>query len=84
MDALVNLRKQIDTIDNQLFALLESRFTLSEKVKLLKIEQKIDISNPSRENTIIEHIPNSPHKDEIIELYQMIFHLSKAIQKKVG
>jgi chorismate mutase len=84
MDDLVTLRKQLDEIDDELFSLLERRFTLSEKVKLVKGEHHINISDPSRENTIIDRIPQSSHNNEIQELYQLIFHLSKAIQKKVG
>lgn len=84
MDDLVALRKQLDDIDDMLFSLLEKRFTLSEKVKLVKSEQAINVSDPSREKAIINRIPKSPHNSEIQELYHLIFHLSKAIQKKVG
>jgi chorismate mutase len=84
MDDLSNLRKQLNDIDDTLFSLLERRFALSEKVKLVKSEQNINIFDPSRENAILNRIPKSPHNAEIQELYQLIFHLSKAIQKKVG
>lgn len=82
MDELTTLRNNIDKLDDQLFELLEQRFTLSEKVKHVKHHSKIDVFDLAREETILHRIPNFPHQKEIQHLYQTIFSLSKAIQEK--
>lgn len=83
MDDLIRLRNEIDKLDEELFALLEQRFALSEKVKLVKQNSSILVSDPSREQSILTRIDPYPHANEIKELYQKIFQLSKEIQKKM-
>jgi len=82
MDELKLLRNQIDQIDDQLFALLEQRFTLSESVRNAKSHTNKQIFDPTREKSIINRIPQSPYQNEIQTLYQIVFTLSKAIQEK--
>lgn len=82
MDDLEIIRKQIDAIDDQLFALLEERFSLSENVKKIKKQSSISIVDQSREKMILNRIPNTLHHTEITALYDTIFTLSKAIQQK--
>ena len=82
MDELTILREKIDQLDDQLFDLLEQRFALSAQIKQVKQHANINIFDPSREDKILNRIPNLSYQREIQDIYQTIFRLSKAIQEK--
>lgn len=82
MDDLNLLRDRIDKLDNQLFELLEQRFSLSEKIKQVKQHSKIGVFDPAREEIILNRIIGFSHQKEIQHIYQTIFRLSKALQEK--
>lgn len=83
MDDLIRLRNEIDGIDSQLFDLLEQRFALSEKIKVVKQQSNILVADPSREQKILSRINQYPHGCEIKKLYLTLFQLSKEIQEKM-
>lgn len=56
MDQLSKLREDIDFIDNNILSLLKERFEIIRKIKKIKIENNIPISNTKREECIYNNI----------------------------
>lgn len=82
MDDLNTLRAEINQLDDQLFALLAKRFSLSNKIRIAKSQLEVPIFDPKREEAILNRIPKSIYQDYVKELYQTLFTLSKQIQEK--
>lgn len=74
-------RKQIDAIDKKLMSLLEERFKLVKKIGQFKQEQNLPIENIAREEEILLQAKKYLYEEEITNVYQQIFLLSKNIQK---
>lgn len=55
-EELQNLRKQIDEIDSELITLLAKRFTVTERVGILKRENHSHAQDPAREATQFEKL----------------------------
>ena len=81
------LRNQLDHIDGQIFKLLEKRFEITDEVGRLKKTYEQPIDQISRETQIKENLKNKlegyKHLDEILNLYELIFDMSKKSQKNV-
>ncbi len=81
------LRNQLDHIDGQIFKLLEKRFEITDEVGRLKKTYDQPIDQISREIQIKQNLKSKlegyKHLDEILNLYELIFDMSKKSQKNV-
>lgn len=76
-------REVIDQIDNQIIKLLDQRFMLTDEIGKIKQQNNINIQNKNREDEILLYIEeNSVNYQDISQIYQQIFLLSKNRQKK--
>lgn len=83
---LKDIRKDIDSIDNQILELLEKRFSLMPSVIDYKIKNNLDIFDSAREKEILKNKISTAKNfsiDEkfITEIYQLIMDQSKKIQR---
>ena len=53
---LYDLRKDIDTVDNQMIKLIAERFKLTEQVGLYKLQSKDVILQPGRWEEVLENL----------------------------
>jgi len=83
MDTLLQLRENIDFIDNNLLVLLKERFETIEKIKKIKNANKIPILDHKREEKIYTNIYNNFNEYYIYfkPIYEMILRESKSYQK---
>jgi chorismate mutase/prephenate dehydratase len=79
-----NIRKSIDSIDNELVELLSKRALLSQKMGLLKSELGIRTFSPEREREIIDRLTvlaRPPLKRSMIEaVFNTLFSISRSLQ----
>lgn len=84
---LETYRKEINEIDNEILALLEKRFKVTEAVGTYKLSQNIPVINLEREALIYDHLNDvlidSPYKEEIIEVFKHIILKSRNQQEKL-
>jgi chorismate mutase len=82
MDKILQLRKEIDDIDNQIIDLLIKRINICKLVGVVKQNNSINIEHPNRENEILQRLNNksSLPAELINSIYQEIFNISKNIQ----
>ncbi len=77
---LIELRKEIDEVDNEIINLIEKRFEIIEEVKKLKIKENIPIKHRSREEEIINknisNLKNKSLSSLIKKIYNEIFSQS--------
>lgn len=82
---ILNLRKEIDKIDEKIIALLKSRMDFSRKVGELKVALKIPVEDKGRENEIIQRlgeVANGHLKEEqLMRIFMAVFKSSKQVQK---
>jgi len=83
---LKDIRKDIDSIDNQILELLEKRLSLMPSVIDYKIKNNLDIFDSAREKEILKNKISTAKNfsmDEkfITEIYQLIMDQSKKIQR---
>ncbi len=81
MEKIKALRSEIDAIDDTLIPLLIKRFTLSREIGVLKKQAEIHVLDRQREHSILQKIPHSPYQESLIELYSLLFTLSKKHQE---
>ena len=79
---LINLRTEIDNIDNQIIKLLDQRMNICQQVGKFKKENNISLTHKSRESDIIERLAkkSSFTEDEVLSIYERIFIISKSKQ----
>ena len=58
---LLELRKEIDRIDDQLIPLLMARMDVSEQVAKYKVERGIPVLNEERERQILDDVAGKIH-----------------------
>ena len=83
MNNLEELRKQIDEIDNQLVKLYVKRMDVVRLIAAAKADNNVALVNCARESAIVERLSkdvSDSMKPYIKELYETIFHTSKAYQ----
>lgn len=76
------LRSEIDQADKDLVAAFVKRMEAVEKISHLKKEENLPIDHPDREEEIIERLSDLPYRDELVDLYEKIFEISKTYQAK--
>tara|TARA_B110000438_G_scaffold42891_1_gene42793 strand:+ start:502 stop:774 length:273 start_codon:yes stop_codon:yes gene_type:complete len=79
------LRDEIDEVDQDLTNLLLKRFSITKKIGQVKTSNLIDIDDSTREDKIINHLSNKANndlkKEDIADIFKLIFNISKNLQK---
>ncbi len=84
-DNLLNLRKEIDIIDDEILKLFIERMNKSKEIGKFKKSNNISITNKTREDEILHKVSkNLPEdlKKQGEELFQKLFSLSKSYQNQ--
>ena len=82
MKDLKSLRNAINTIDDEIMALFEQRFTLVKTIGSLKQSNMVPVEDNSRENEILNKVSTFDYKSEIKTIYNTVFTVSKNLQRK--
>ena len=84
---ILELRNQLDNIDENILKLLEERMGVIRQVGQIKSELDIPIEDISREKEIIKRLTRSSTNDltdnQLIRIFKAVFRTSKAEQKKI-
>lgn len=84
---LLQIRKQIDEIDNQVVELFEKRMELCKDVATYKIEVGKEVFDAKREDEKLEKLSGMAHesfnKKGIQELYKQIMAMSRKLQYRL-
>lgn len=70
---LIELREQIDRIDEKLIKLLEQRFSLTESVGYYKKNEKLPVMQEGREQIILNKIRQEVIQDAYLPFIEAIF-----------
>ena len=83
--SLIELREEVNEIDNKIMKLIVRRFDIALDIGKYKIKNKLLIEDKKREEEIINSRINSSKLSEnfVRELFNLIFEESKHIQRKV-
>lgn len=81
MSTLDKLRKEIDSIDNQLMDLLNKRYELTNQIGKIKQNDEIEITNKDREEEILVKSLDYKNQKAIEKVYKEIMNVSKDMQK---
>ena len=81
---ILELRQQIDTLDEEIIQLLMKRMDFSKKVGKLKEKLDIPVEDKSRENEIIDRLTQQAgqnlSEEQLIRIFTAVFKSSKQIQ----
>lgn len=79
---LNDIRNEIDRIDNQIIELFTKRMNCSKKVAEYKLENRLPVCNPERENDILDSVEAKAgeYGPSARQLYATIMELSRALQ----
>ena len=84
---ILQLRKELDTIDKRILILLEKRMDVIRRVGQIKSELDIPIEDIKREKEIIKKLTDHSHKKlsekQLLRIFQAVFQSSKNEQKKI-
>lgn len=82
---LLDLRKEIDNIDEQLIPLLLKRMSISEQVAKYKVERGIPVLNAEREQQILDNVAAKcgDQGDTIKTVFSATMDASRALQHKI-
>lgn len=82
---LLDLRKEIDNIDEQLIPLLLKRMSISEQVARYKVERGIPVLNAEREQQILDNVAAKcgAQGDTIKTVFSATMDASRALQHKI-
>lgn len=82
---LLDLRKEIDKIDEQLIPLLLKRMSISEQVARYKVERGIPVLNAEREQQILDNVAAKcgAQGDTIKTVFSATMDASRALQHKI-
>ena len=82
---ILELRQQIDTLDEEIIQLLKKRMRISKEVGILKAELEIPVEDKTRENEIIERLTQQAGRNlsegQLIRIFTAVFKSSKQVQK---
>lgn len=85
MNDLLEIRNQIDKIDDKIIELYKERMSLSKEVGLIKAQTEKAVTDGNREKEIVYRLSQKCPEEirfYVKELYEAIFHSSKAYQTK--
>jgi monofunctional chorismate mutase len=81
-EQIIELRKSVDEIDQQIVGLLNQRAEIVLKIRRLKSENKLPLYDPEREEEIFEKVTSvnsGPlYDDSLREIYERILHCMKS------
>ncbi len=82
---IIELRKKIDDLDEQIIQLLKRRMQISKDVGSLKEKLHIPIEDKTREYEIIERLTQKAGKnlseEQLIRIFTAVFKSSKQVQE---
>lgn len=82
---ILNLREEIDKIDEKIITLLKSRMDVSKKVGELKATLHIPVEDKGREEEIIQRLgelaDGNLKEEQLIKIFMAVFKSSKQIQE---
>jgi monofunctional chorismate mutase len=82
---ILNLREEIDKIDEKIITLLKSRMDVSKKVGELKAALHIPVEDKGREEEIIQRLGEladaNLKEEQLIKIFTAVFKSSKQIQE---
>jgi monofunctional chorismate mutase len=82
---ILNLREEIDEIDEKIITLLKSRMDLSKEVGELKAALHIPVEDKGREEEIIQRLgelaDGNLKEEQLMRIFTAVFKSSKQIQK---
>jgi len=82
-DALLNIREEIDKIDDQIVNYLNLRFSLALDVAEIKKDLGIPIFNAKREEEVLKNVSDkSRYKENVKTVFETIIEESKKLQRK--
>lgn len=87
-DALLNFRRQLDDIDNEILILIKRRFHIVKKIGKYKFENQMEIFNETRENEIYKKLINKSIRMDLSEnlvkdIFYKLIEESKFIQQEL-
>lgn len=82
MDKIKNIRREIDTIDQQIMELLDNRYRFTTLIGQEKDKELITIFDQSREELILAKASKFSHKPQIEAIYKTIMYESRKLQRK--
>ena len=86
-DKMIYLRNKIDTIDDKITDLLVKRFNIVKEIGAIKLNSRTEITNLSREKSIISRIFKRTNENisqsDLSEIFNSIFEISKKIQNRI-
>ena len=82
---ILELRKQIDMLDEEILQFLKKRMRISKEVGKLKQKLEIPVEDKSREREIIERLNEQAgqnlSEEQLIRIFTAVFKSSKQIQR---
>ena len=82
---ILQLRKEIDNLDEEIIQLLKKRMRISKEVGQLKEKLDIPIEDKIREREIIERLISQAGKnlseEQLIRIFAAVFSSSKQVQQ---
>ena len=82
---ILELRQQIDAIDEEVIRLLKKRMGISKEVGKLKEKLDIPVEDKNRENEIIDRLTKQAginlSEEQLIRIFTAVFKSSKQVQK---
>ncbi len=79
-------RRKIDELDEQIVRLINQRAEAARAIGELKQQSNLPVYEPQREKNVFDHVQRSnpgPLSDvEIVDIYQRIIDVMRALQKR--
>ena len=82
MDKIIELRRRIDEIDNEIMKLLSERYEISDQIGNIKSTSKVQILDQKREEYVLNKTKKHSHSPQLELVYKTIMHESKNIQRR--
>ena len=84
-ERILELRQQIDDLDEEIIQLLKKRMGISKEVGKLKEKLDIPVEDKNRENEIIDRLTKlagrNLSEEQLIRIFTGVFNSSKQVQK---
>ena len=82
---ILELRQQIDDLDEEIIQLLKKRMGISKEVGKLKEKLDIPVEDKNREDEIIDRLTKQTGRnlseEQLIRIFTVVFKSSKQVQK---
>ena len=82
MDKIIELRRRIDEIDNEIMKLLSERYEISDQIGNIKSTSKVQILDQKREEYVLNKTKKHSHSPQLELVYRAIMGESKNIQRR--